>query len=295
MRRVKVLSGFSLIELTLCLFIVSVAATFLIDGFILDAELKAPRQEDAKQIAIQQAIETYLRVNLYLPCPDTDSDGRENRQVVNGISVCADREGTLPYRELDLPATDAWGNPYYYRVHQRAESASYVNQVCETASVFGKFGARGINDLWFCPSSHLFYCVDNSGSSTCDDVCAQSCVNSIDPRPPIFADTNPNALAPYFHVNTPPYGTRLGSYNLLLEDVQGQSVEAGIIAVVISWGQNGSQMNRKNCSATPLAEHENCNGDRKFIYHPSGKNKDYVLWFTVNQAKMSLVKRHAFE
>lgn len=287
--------GFTLIELTVGLLILSIASTFLIDAYTMDVKLKAPRQEDVNQVAIRKALETYLRVNLHLPCPDTDGDGHENRQLSNGISVCKSREGALPSRDLDLPAKDAWGSRYYYRVHQRAESDAYINQFCQTASVFGKSGLRGLDDLWFCPSSHLFYCADNAGASTCDDVCAQSCVNNIDPRPTPFSAVNPNSLAPYFHLNTPPFGTVVGSYNLILEDDMGDTVEEGVIAVVISWGENGSTVNSASCNIAPDEEIENCDGDRRFIYHPSGENKDYVQWFTVNQAKMALIKRGAFE
>ncbi|BBP46730.1 hypothetical protein THMIRHAS_21030 [Thiosulfatimonas sediminis] len=287
--------GFTLIEVTIALLILTMAATFLVDAYMVDVKLKAPRQEDANQIAIVKALETYLRVNLHLPCPDTDGDSRENRQLSNGISVCKNREGTLPSRDLDLPSHDAWGNPYYYRVHQRAESGVYINQVCQTASVFGSSGLRGVEDLWFCPSSHLFYCAENSGASTCDDVCAQACVNDIDPRPMPFMSINPDSLAPYFHLNTPPFGTVVGSYNLILEDSTGDTVEEGVIAVVISWGENGSTVNSASCNNAPVEEIENCDGDRRFVYHPSGENKDYVQWFTVNQAKMALIKRGAFE
>lgn len=295
MRSMIAQCGFTLLELALALLLLAFASTLFIDAYSMDAKLKAPRLEDANQIAIRKALETYLRVNLHLPCPDTDNDGRENRQINDGISVCQNREGSLPSRDLDLPAKDAWGNRYYYRVHQRAESEVYINQLCQTASVFGRSGLRGLENLWFCPSSHLFYCADSASASSCDDVCAQACVNDIDPRPIPFFSANSNSFAPYFHLNTPPFGTRVGSYNLILEDFNGIKIEEGVIAVIISWGENGSVVNFASCSNAAAEEIENCDGDRHFVYHPSGENKDYVQWLTVNQAKMALIKRGAFE
>lgn len=55
----------------------------------------------------------------YLPCPDTDGDGRENR---NGNSGECDSAGTpvvrrgLPWLTLGVKGHDAWGNRFTYAV-----------------------------------------------------------------------------------------------------------------------------------------------------------------------------------
>lgn len=50
----------------------------------------------------------------YLPCPDTDGDGAENRSATPG--PCTSQEGWLPWGTLGLGRQDAWGNALRYRV-----------------------------------------------------------------------------------------------------------------------------------------------------------------------------------
>lgn len=50
----------------------------------------------------------------YLPCPDTDGDGAENRSTTPG--PCTSQEGALPWATLGLGRQDAWGNALRYRV-----------------------------------------------------------------------------------------------------------------------------------------------------------------------------------
>lgn len=50
----------------------------------------------------------------YLPCPDTDGDGAENRSATPG--PCTSQEGALPWATLGLGRQDAWGNALRYRV-----------------------------------------------------------------------------------------------------------------------------------------------------------------------------------
>lgn len=48
----------------------------------------------------------------YLPCPDTDNDGKENR-IAN---ACSSQSGLLPWVDLATAAHDAWGNRLRYAV-----------------------------------------------------------------------------------------------------------------------------------------------------------------------------------
>jgi len=50
--------------------------------------------------------------NPYLPCPDTDGDGAENRTG----TACTNLSGELPWETLGVGQDDSWNNAYLYRV-----------------------------------------------------------------------------------------------------------------------------------------------------------------------------------
>lgn len=284
----NVAKGFSLIEMAIALLILGllIASFQGIFKLVFDTDHKMLEQQSMH--TINRALQTYVSVNSYLPCPDTDGDGRENRVTDAGNSVCADREGGLPYEDIGVPGNDAWGNPYYYRVHQRAEQAVYVNQICEPASVLGLSGTRGTDNLWLCPSSNIYYCSDAiTASSDCDvglNICDVPCTNTTDPRP----TATPNA-APFFHLATPPFGTVSGSLNLRVYNEEAEQLGEGVVAVVVSWGANGDAVNRASCTGGTADELENCDDDRDFVDTQTGLDRDFVTWVTVSQAKVALI------
>lgn len=110
--------GFTLTEMAVVLVIVSL----LIGGMILPLTA----QQDLRNVAetqklladVGEALYGYAASHKasdnrpYLPCPDTDGDGRENRAG----NACTLQEGTLPWADLGLGRQDAWNNPLRYRV-----------------------------------------------------------------------------------------------------------------------------------------------------------------------------------
>jgi prepilin-type N-terminal cleavage/methylation domain-containing protein len=283
-RRVEHQRGFSLIEVVIGVLVLSLvlAGFYGIYKQVLDTDYKMAEQ--AKMARIDQALNTFLAVNAYLPCPDTDGDGLEDRVVSGGVARCDKREGGLPFNDLGVEEKDAWGNAYYYRVHQRAAQTQYVNQVCEPASVLGLAGPRGTDHLWLCPESNLYYCANISGANNCNDACSQACTNTTDPRP-----VDSVGLPPFFHLATPPYGSISGSLNLLVYNEAGAQLEEGVVAVVVSWGANGDQVNRARCGGGSDDENENCDNDRSFVDTQTGENRDFITWVTVNQAKVAII------
>ena len=137
--------GFTLTELTIVLVILAL----LLGGMALP--LSAQRnlhsvRETQKQLAdISEALLGYAASHRatdgkpYLPCPDTDDDGFENRAG----EACAAREGRLPWADLGLGAEDAWGNRFRYAVadsyaHRGAgfglNTPGLFLKVCESAT-----------------------------------------------------------------------------------------------------------------------------------------------------------------
>jgi prepilin-type N-terminal cleavage/methylation domain-containing protein len=111
--------GFTLIELAIVLVIV----TILIGGLAvpLSAQIQARRIGETKKTLeeAREAIFGYAMThptgaagNLYLPCPDRDGDGHEDRSGTE----CMVFEGLLPWIDLGTAPQDAWGNRLRYAV-----------------------------------------------------------------------------------------------------------------------------------------------------------------------------------
>ncbi|MBU4498864.1 MAG: prepilin-type N-terminal cleavage/methylation domain-containing protein, partial [Gammaproteobacteria bacterium] len=117
--------GFTLIEMAIVLIII----TILIGGLAvpLSTQIQARRiaetnktLEEAKEAIIGYAMThrtTGATPRPYLPCPDTDGDGRENR-VIGGPydGSCPLTYGYFPWVDLGGSPNDAWGNRLRYVV-----------------------------------------------------------------------------------------------------------------------------------------------------------------------------------
>lgn len=110
--------GFTLTEMAVVLVIVAL----LIGGMLVPMSA----QQDMRQIAATEKLLADAGEALYgfaaghaasdgkpyLPCPDTNGDGVEDRSG----NACTNQEGNLPWTDLGLGRQDAWGNPVRYAV-----------------------------------------------------------------------------------------------------------------------------------------------------------------------------------
>lgn len=111
--------GFNLIEMAVVLVILGL----LIAGLTLPLTAQIDQRnysETKKELQdIREAIIGYAFSSIaldgkpYLPCPDTNNDGIENREAAG---ICTNAEGAVPWATLGVGRQDAWGNPYIYRV-----------------------------------------------------------------------------------------------------------------------------------------------------------------------------------
>jgi hypothetical protein len=121
----KKINGFSLIGLSIVLAIVGVLA---IGSVSLYSEQRIHvnwMESGTKLTAMKAALLKHAKQNKFLPCPDTDLDGFENR--VSG--VCSAYEGSLPYVNLGLSKADvqdAWGYAVLYAVNHGVTSSSAI-------------------------------------------------------------------------------------------------------------------------------------------------------------------------
>ena len=140
-------SGFSLIELAIAIFVI----TLLLGGLLvpLSTQVEQRKFSETQKVLdeIKEALMGYALANGYLPCPDkttaagvgTANDGQED---VNA-GTCVALEGNLPWATLGVTGYDSWGNRFRYRVDaqfsQRVPTftittTSTTIRVCTTAA-----------------------------------------------------------------------------------------------------------------------------------------------------------------
>ncbi len=107
-------TGFTLIELAVVVAIVGLLLGALLVP--LATQVQATRFKDTRLRLqeIREALIGYAIVNGALPCPDTDRDGRAD--AVSCAAPGDTVEGGLPWLDLGVPPTDAWGRLFRYRV-----------------------------------------------------------------------------------------------------------------------------------------------------------------------------------
>jgi len=90
-----------------------------------------------------QSANTPLTLNArhYLPCPDTDFDGIENRGLPSDIHACQSASGLFPWATLGTARQDAWGNRLHYRV-----TAEHSDRMIG-------FSTDSVGDNQICPSA----------------------------------------------------------------------------------------------------------------------------------------------
>lgn len=110
------LKGFSLIELA----IVLVAVTLLLGGLLVPLSMQIEQQkvrETQKAMEeIKEALIGYAIVKGYFPCPAVSAvNGAEDR-VLLPVPGCNKRAGFIPWAELGVSRSDAWGRLFRYSV-----------------------------------------------------------------------------------------------------------------------------------------------------------------------------------
>ena len=128
--------GFTLIELAIVLVIIGVLLGSIIGtvGARIDTTRRAESVEQLEEI--RQAILGYaystVGTDPYLPCPDIDNNGDEDRDVVTGN--CQSATGDLPWNTLGLGRVDVWNARLTYWVDTGFASSGAPFTLTSTAN-----------------------------------------------------------------------------------------------------------------------------------------------------------------
>ncbi|KUJ72910.1 type II secretion system protein [Thiomicrospira sp. WB1] len=112
-------NGFTLVEIAIVLAILGFLSASIVGGIGAFRDSADFKQDERQLKDIKEALLSFVAVNGYLPCPDTDGDGKENRE---GDNTCTSSNDELPFADLGTHSKNPWGNPYYYLVNQGADS-----------------------------------------------------------------------------------------------------------------------------------------------------------------------------
>lgn len=117
---IKPQHGFTLIEMAIVLVIVGLLVAGLLLPLSAQIDQRNYNETQRELQDIREALIGFALSNAaadgrpYLPCPDTNGDGFEDRAA----GICTSVEARLPWATLGLARLDRWGNPYGYRVTQ---------------------------------------------------------------------------------------------------------------------------------------------------------------------------------
>lgn len=139
-------NGFSLLEISIALTIIAILS-YGVSGALNSAGDFDKYTEN--RLLLQKnykAFITFAQVNGYLPCPDTDGDGVENRETSSPFQ-CTSKNGTVPFQDLGVAFGDVWGQPLHYSVNNQADnSTGEIIDPTESASYFSnQLGALHFN------------------------------------------------------------------------------------------------------------------------------------------------------
>jgi len=182
-------AGFTLIEISIVLLIVSILLGYTVAMFPIQQELRQYRQVDTEMNEILAELIGFAQINGRLPCPDTSGGGgtidgaedfddqRINVSDTSGTDTipdgCLAYFGFLPRVTLGMNGSidpegrllDPWGRPYLYHISEEEGSNNLVDMV--TPNEIRKEGIAAVSSVAGAPD--LFICSDSTSTGDDDD------------------------------------------------------------------------------------------------------------------------------
>lgn len=232
--------GFSLVELAIVVAIIGlvfVGMSVTFGTFHHNSQLEEAKSNLA--YAKKQLI-NFAVVNKYMPCPDTDNDGYENRTLAaTGFETCTGATGTIPYTDIGLnenQVQDSWNTPFRYAITNRTTLGNFICDKRELSSYFCN-QSQGVN-AWF----------------------------TMNDTPPFSGVPGPRSLV-VCNENAASCNATTAIANIATNSA---------IAVLISFNEDGLQT-LASCNGMGGATSENCDGD-EFYHRARGVNEQNAFF-----------------
>lgn len=156
--------GFTLVEITIVLAIVGIIVAGSLTGLSGFQKLKYQKESENNLSNIKELLLKFSQINKYLPCPDTDNDGLENRATANPGAECSTSIGLVPFIDIGLNQSDTLdgsNNPIRYVVNSNA--TNNVN-ICDSTDSASFFCNRNDNGAFFNLSTPPIYSNNGTGN-----------------------------------------------------------------------------------------------------------------------------------
>ncbi|KHD08003.1 hypothetical protein PN36_10205 [Candidatus Thiomargarita nelsonii] len=123
-------NGFSLIEIAIVLFIISLLIGHLLTPISTQIDQRRYKQTQKTLEEIKQALLGFASIHGRLPYPASNQKtGRQDSSLYK-------KEGYLPWADLGIARIDAWGNPFRYRAEDE-----YSEPTLDYQKIFGIVGS----------------------------------------------------------------------------------------------------------------------------------------------------------
>lgn len=268
-------TGFSLVEIVIVLAILGIVFVGATAGLSAFKQVGDLTESEKKLVNIKEQLLNFAEVHYYLPCPDTNGDGLENRvdaataTVADGSAqTCAADVGTVPYLNLGIELAeveDAWGYNIIY----------YINN-------------NTVNDDDICNKqlASSYFCNEHSMSTP---------RFTVTDTPPLITDLN-NPWNTYSVGDYSVCNKRRTTCNAARMDSNNDQRNVEVLSasvVLVAYNEDGAEAldNLGACNYTNTQSEENCDGDRFFHqYVKSTANEndyfdDQIVTITGNEIK----------
>jgi prepilin-type N-terminal cleavage/methylation domain-containing protein len=124
-------SGFTLIELVIAMLIIAALLASLLMPLAAQKNAQAFEATKKSMQQIKHALLGYAQIHGHFPCPDTNIPPNG---FANTCSGTGPYRGYIPWKDLAVDSSDAWGQNFYYVVDKKftAPLINFVTDACSS-------------------------------------------------------------------------------------------------------------------------------------------------------------------